>query len=1048
MRIRKGQLLENDISMTLTTPPQLCDPAIQQENRLPPRATLIPAQKSGVCYRNRSESDRLLSLNGEYRFALFDDAAAEDCPTPALFAAPGFDDSDWDTLDVPSMWQYRGYSQPTYPNVEYPFPFYPPLILRRNPVGCYRRHFTVHRREDLPRAILHFEGIDSAGFVWLNGQYVGFSKGSRLPAEYDVSALLREGDNLLAVQVFTYCDGSYLENQDMLLASGIFRDVYLLQMPECAIWDLDLAADTAALRCRAALFAPCADAAVRFTLDGESRTVPAADGCAETVFAPQSPRLWTAETPALYDLTVEVLLGGTVMETHFKRVGFRSCTVAPSRLLVNGSPILLRGINRHENDPDNGRAIRPESIETDLKLLKSHNINAIRCSHYPNHPAFYEWASELGLYVMDEGDLETHGCHVTGDQGYLSKHPDWREAYLDRTRRMAERDKNETCIIIRSVGNEYGEGSNADACAAWLRERFGMPVQFSASPAAKNDFCCTGYPSSVQLRDFAAAHDPDDPPMLLLEYAHAMGNSPGNLAGLWDIVTADPAFAGGYVWEFRSHGKRCPRENGTDDYLYGGDFHDTNHWSNFTLDGYLTSNSTPKPTFEELKTVYAPIRFALQEGTLSVRNLQDFTDLSGLVLHAQLRCDGRIAKEAFLSLPPVPPHETAPLALPLPQADGTDCQLTLTVLQNGRIFALQQFSLPAAHPAPVMIPDRTPVTVRRDGTAVTVSGSRFLLRFADGVPVRYEKDGMLWFDSPMRFIPYRAETDNDGIAGLYPRWIGSWERARLPYMRFFCRSCQAENTSDGARIHTDGVLTADHCYTGFSIGIDFAVDGSGVLQTAVTVRPYGKMPTLDDCDVPARGVTGERLPRFGVCFELDKSLDTVRWFGRGPAQNYTDSHAAAPIGVYRLPASEMNFAYDVPQETGTRTDVRWARIQDDRRALTVYGSPCFSFQLHPWQLDELRRARHPSELHEADRNYLYIDYRMRALGSYSCGPNPEKEDDFVPHDFRFVFALNGEETEQPPCYAGQRLFDTTRPLSGEYRYTPFQAARGVVECLE
>ncbi len=1045
MRIYRNQLFESQVSMSLTTPAELCDINLLHRNRLPARATLNPAQKPGINYQNRLQSDRILSLNGSYRFALFSDYP------PEQFEQPGFDDSDWDDLDVPSMWQYRGYGEPTYPNVEYAFPFTPPNIFRVNPVGCYRRRFTVHRRPQLPRAILQFGGVDSAFYVYLNGQFVGLSKGSRLPAEFDVSDLLQEGENLLAVKVYTYCDGSYLENQDMLLASGIFRDVSLVFAPECAVWDLSLTTDMQHLYCGVQLFDPSQNARVRLTLDGKTVTLPVENGRLETVLTPENIRLWNAEQPELYDFTLELLQADALQEVHFKRIGFCESRVEGVHLLQNGKPILLKGINRHENDPDNGRAISIEQIRADLQLIKAHNINAIRTSHYPNNPAFYEICSELGIYVMDEADLETHGAYITGDQGYLSKQPEWLVAYFDRVKRMVERDKNETCINIWSVGNEYGEGVNSDACAGYLR---GLPrpkpVMFSASPAEKSDFIQSGYLNVANTQQLLQQLENQKAPIMLVEYAHAMGNSPGNLANLWDVVLSNDAYVGGYVWEFRSHGKRRRNPDGSADYLYGGDFHDDNHWSNFTLDGYLTSDSTPKPTFRELKMVYAPVRFGYENGQLTLHSLRDFALLSDLTLHFSVLCDGKTVASWQLPAPAVPPRTTVQLALPIPEYVGTERFLTVCARSGGETVALQQFTLPATgEPAFLNTAPGYTGQVTRQGNHITVSGDRFRVEFADGVPVRYQKDGQLWFDEPMKFVTYRAETDNDGIVGVFPRWIGEWERARLHKMQFYCRGVTVTEEADQTTLTVRGTLTADHCYDGFSVMAEYTVSRQGLLQVMLNVLPYGAMPKLEQPDVTVRGACPYRLPRFGVCFAVDKRWDRVQWYGRGPEQNYPDAVAAAPVGVYSLPVEKLNFAFDVPQETGTRTDTRYLRLGNDAAALTIYGAPTFAFSVHPWKLQDLRAARHPSELKTAEKNYLYIDYKMRALGSASCGPNPEPELDFIPHDFRFVFALQAEEpVSEQPQLAHCRLTQQTAALSEGYDYQPLTARRNVVECNE
>ena len=430
---------------------RLYNPGLPYENRLPPRTSVVPALHEDVFFRNKEESEHITMLSGDFSFC------HRETDDITGFEKADFDDSAWDTLAVPSMWQYHGYSLPVYPNVEYPIPFDPPYVGNFNPVGYYRKRFAARKGG---RKILYFGGVDSAFFVYLNGAYVGFSKGSRMPAEFDVTELICDGENLLCVKVFTYSDGTYLENQDMLLASGIFRDVMLYNLEDISVWDYAVRTKGNRAYVNVTLAGEdLTDAELCGEVNGEKITLKAEKENA-FCFTMDSPRLWNAEEPNTYTLTIALNRGGRLLEMHTKRFGFAEYAVVGNRLLLNGQQITVKGINRHEHDPKNGRAITVERIWQELKLIKAHNMNAIRCSHYPNHPAFYEIATELGIYVMDEADIETHGAQVTGDMGYFSKSPEWYPAYIDRVERMYERDKNETCISIWTIGNENGEGEN------------------------------------------------------------------------------------------------------------------------------------------------------------------------------------------------------------------------------------------------------------------------------------------------------------------------------------------------------------------------------------------------------------------------------------------------------------------------------------------------------------------------------------------------------------------------------------------------------------
>ena len=1040
MRIRKNEFFPTDISMPIHLPNELCNPNILHINRLKPRATSLPADKKGVYFYNKEQSDRLFSLNGNWNFALYKESAPED------FETTNYNDSDWDTIDVPSMWQFRGYAECTYPNVRYPFQFMPPHVLKVNPVGCYRRKFTLSPKNKRKRAILHFEGVDNAFYVYLNGEFVGFSKGSRLPAEFDVTALLKEGENVIAVKVYTYSDSSYLENQDMLMANGIFRDIYIIFTPEAALWDWEIITDAENLSLSATLFEDTQNTVARITWNGERVKIPFKNKQIEFSAERGNLKLWSAETPNLYDLTLEILKDNQVTEVHSKKVGFVFSEIVGREFRVNGKKTLLRGICRHENNAKNGRSLTVSQIRADLELIKSHNINAIRCAHYPNNPAFYEIASELGIYVMDEADLESHGCSATGDQGYLSKEKEWLSAYMDRTVRTAERDKNETCIVIWSVGNELGTGSNLVACADYYRNRKDKkPVQYHAPDRSTQDFSVVGYPSLYKLEVHRNAPENQNLPICLLEYAHAMGNSPGNLKNLWDYVVSHDEYMGGFVWEFRSHGMEKINPDDTVDYLYGGDFHDTNHWANFTLDGYCRSDGTPKPTFDELKWVYSPIRIDYADGKLTFNNIQSFVSSEGMNLVTEIICDGKTYSKTESPMPFVAPLNKTEIDFS-PEYSGHDCFANLSIISRGKTISFMQFELESnrkkSKPKAALF--NCEYTVNAD--KVKVKGDNFEVSFSNGMPDFYTKNKKVYFDRPMEFVTYRAETDNDGIFGVFPRWIGEWERTRLHKMRIFTFETKAEKFKTHLEIGIKAVLTYDCNYTGFNLDLKYSVFADGLITSDMIVKPFGEMPCIQYDTKDNIDPLTPRLPRFGVVIKLPKDLNTVKWFGRGPDQNYDDTVGNAPVGVYELPIERMNFEFDVPQETGNRGDTRYAQIKNGNESFTVYGNETFQFSYHPWKLDDLRNARHKSDLkQDKNNNFLYVDYKMRALGSHSCGPNPEKELDFEPHDFEFVFAFNGEGCNQPEYFL-KDLGAKTKKLSEVYRYTPLTAEREEVEC--
>lgn len=1041
MRIYKNQCASSEFSMVKSAVEELCNPEILHINRMAPRAMSIPAQEKGITFKNRYNSDRIFSLNGNYKFALFSDEA------PEHFENINFSDEDWDIIDVPSMWQYRGYSKPAYPNVEYPFPFLPPNVFCPNPVGCYRKKFT-YKKGDFDRFILHFEGVDNAFYVYINGCFVGFSKGSRLVSEFDITKFLNDGENFIAVKVYTYSDASYLENQDMLLASGIFRDVYIIRSYECAVFDFGVYTDTNRLRAEVVLFETSPSTKVRITLDEEIKVLTPVNKKVECEFFPTNVKLWTAETPYLYDFCIEILENEDVKECHFKRVGFRHSEVCNTQFLINGSPILFRGINRHEYNCQNGRTIKDEQIYNELKILKKNNVNAIRCSHYPNNSVFYEYASELGFYVMDEGDIETHGCGITGDQGYINKLPQWKNAFLDRIKRTVERDKNETCIVMWSVGNECGCGENTVDCAKYLRKLpFPKPIHYRQEEEYKylDALAPCGYPNIIKMEKAMQSEMQSETkrPLLLTEYAHAMGNSPGNLREIWDFVLSHKIFAGGFAWEYKNHGFYKKNTDGSVDYLYGGDFNDDNHWSNFTLDGFMTSNGTPKPTFKELKYIYSPARFTIEDGNIYVENLWDFISLKGLVAKVEIIVDAKIISEHVIIMPDVPARHKKKIEYEIPACNGIEAYLTIKLFDKDNLVGLNQFELPANQKRTKFVGEKFECIVTKDNDLIHISGKDFLVKFKNGLPIFYKQNNDIIFDTPMKIMTYRAEIDNDGIVDLFPRLMGEWERCRFDKMNFYCENVTVKKESNVVEITSCGTVTSTKCYTGYKVSIKFKIYEGGLIVVSMEVSPYGKMPLAENY-TDMTYITA--LPRFGVCFEVSKDFDVAKWYGRGEDQNYDDAKSATPIGVYELPVSELNFQYDVPQETGTRTDVRCLEMKSTNKSFYIYGSDAFSFSCHPWHIDNLRKARHLSELSESEnKNYLYVDYCMRALGSHSCGPNPERKYDFEPHSFNFAFAFGAGQCDN----AKYLLYDfgcKTEKLSQTYIYEEKESVVSEVEC--
>ncbi len=956
------------------------------EHRLPARSLLLPAQRRDVTHINFTDSDRVQLLSGNWKFCYLE------TDTDAPFYLPESSDSDWDMLPVPSMWQFHGYGSCYYPNVRYCFPYDPPYIHRSNPVGLYRTTFTAKKSA---HTVLRFLGVDNAYFVWLNGQYVGFSKGSRVPAEFDVSDQLRDGENLLAVKVYTFSDASYLENQDMLMASGIFRDVMLIQTGETALWDQTILSEEAGFAVKYTCTIGTLPAEIRFTLCDAAGRI-----CAEKqqpvsetgdVFLPLTHAvLWNAEEPYLYTLYTEIIENGAITETHTKRVGIARSEISGCHLLMNGKPITLKGVNRHENNAKTGRAITAAQIDAELRDIKAHNLNAIRASHYTNHPLFYELCSVYGIYVMDEADCETHGAECTGDQGALNKDDTWFDAFFDRVARMYAINKNETCINIWSLGNECGGGQNAERCVQWLRKQdAAKPIKDNDAPGVGDgQFNMTGYMPMQTLRD----SDPAKGPLLLVEYAHAMGNSPGGLEDIWNWIYEHEHCCGGYVWEFKSHGFYSAGKDGRPRYLYGGDFPDRYHWSNFSLDGYHTSDGTPKPSWGELKEVSAPVHVRWVQDGVQIKNTYDFKQLDGVTLCWSVCADGVPVRRGSAAMDGLAARQWRFVSLPL-DTEGlqglitADCVFT----ENGNVLAHKQKIL-ADLPRPAAANLPFAHTVSEDADSVIVRGDDFAVTIQKGLLSKIEQSGKTLLDAPMRLCCHRAPTDNDG-AIFPPNHAEEWREKLVHTMRFGCHTVTVDDAADEVTVTATGKFLPYSHFWGFDTTIVYRMTAGGRLQIETDLQPYGR-------EQP------EILARVGMVLELDGSFRHCSWLGRGPEENYPDCKANAPVGIYEADVEDMHFCYDVPQETGNHEDCRVVTVTGDTGTLTAEGA--FAFSFHNFTLENLTEARHCDLLEESAHNFLYIDHRQRGLGSHSCGPEPEQEYELPLGNFHWAFCLEAK----------------------------------------
>ncbi|MFD5078721.1 glycoside hydrolase family 2 TIM barrel-domain containing protein [Streptomyces sp. NPDC058371] len=921
-----------------------------------------------------SSDAKSLSLNGAWRFRLSPTADAED----DSFAVQGYDAGDWAEVSVPGHWVLQGHGAPIYTNHLYPFPVDPPRVPTENPTGDHLRVFDLPG--DWPAdggSLLRFDGVESCARVWLNGTDIGEFRGSRLPHEFAVGHLLKPHGNVLAVRVHQWSAGSYLEDQDQWWLPGIFRDVTLLHRPAGSALDFfvhasyDHTAGAGTLRVESdvdgRVIVPELDIAVE---TGESVTVPV--------------RAWTAETPRLYDGVL-----ATEGERVPLRIGFRTVALEDGLIKVNGRAVLFKGVNRHEWHPVTGRALDPETMRGDVLLMKRHNINAVRTSHYPPHPAFLDLCDEYGLWVVDECDLETHGFTEQAWRDNPVDDDRWTPALLDRAARMVERDKNHPSVVVWSLGNEAGTGRGLTAMAEWIRGRDGSRLlHYEGDLSCRDtDVYSRMYADHAEVERIGRGvdggpHGRRELPFLLCEYGHAMGNGPGGLADYQRLFEAHDRLQGGFVWEWIDHGIKDERHG----FAYGGDFGEELHDGNFVCDGLLFPDRTPSPGLVEYGKVIEPVRIEGdgRDGAVLVRNGYDFADLSALAFEWSYQVDGESVANGTLPVPALAPGETAEVKLPPPPVDGRAAETQWTVRA---VLASHTAWAPRGHPvAWTQLPVSGPVPPRVAQSAAPVLGARRItlgpavfdartgaLRTIGGVVVR-----------GLRLDVWRAPTDNDDGAPWQPdaRLGPLWRKLGLHRMQH--RLDAVELTDEALTVRTRVAPAGRE--VGLRTVYRWTSDGTR-LRLTVSVAPEG------DWKLP--------LPRLGIRFGLPSSADRVRWFGGGPGEGYPDTKSASLYGRWEAPVDGLQTPYVRPQENGARPDVRWAELG----GLRVEGDPEFWFTGRRWTTEQLDAARHLTDLKPGDTAWVNLDHGQQGIGSQSCGPGvlPEYRLRTEPAEFSFVF---------------------------------------------
>lgn len=1017
--------------------------AVLHENTEPYRCYYIPdSGRNDQLVSLRESSQRLQMLSGcEWSFSFFQSIY----DLKADFFLPSYEAGDWWNKEyVPFSWQMRGYDRNQYTNIRYPFPFDPPYVPQNNPCGAYRHHFEWHRNHKARCTFLTFEGVDSCFYVWLNGRYVGYSQISHHISEFDVTQYLVEGDNLLAVLVLKWCDGSYLEDQDKFRMSGIFRDVYLLNRPATGIRDYKITTDLSSDHATAELgisfsFAGNHFVPVTATLlhtDGSGKEHE--DARAELLenkelrLTINDPILWNAETPFLYNLILE-----TSNEVINERVGFRAVSIRDKQVILNGQAIKFNGMNRHESDPVTGAVMDYKRVLSDLMMIKENNFNSVRASHYPNVPYFYQLCDSIGLYVIDEADNESHGTEELyfNEEDYsqrmklahvrIADNPDFIEPTLDRIRSMVFQNRNRPCILMWSMGNECGYGCTFEKALEWTKETDpGRLTTYESAYYLPDDreYDCSRidvagrmYPSFDDVR----AYLDNDPkaPLLLVEYCHSMGNGPGDIEDYHKLIEEYPALCGGFIWEFCDHaiygGKTA---EGKDIYLYGGDNEELQHDGNFCLDGMVYPDRRPHTSLFEYKNVYRPLRSKYDPVTekLTISNQMDFTDPEDFISASYaLVLDGTRISEGTLDIPSIPPRKNAVIDLPLVIPSKGRCFLRILyalkksrgALQAGQDLGFDEIRIPVADPRyakALMIMSRSfeksgenlsYMDTEQNGVPmIVVSGTDFRYSFdkRTGMPVSMIFAGEELFDKPMEFNFWRAPVDNDMFV------VDKWKKQRLGQTATRAYEVNCQGDAECVEIHARQSAGAMSVQPVVRMDTVWKITQSGSLTLQVRAEKDPQIFTL---------------PRLGIRLFVKKWLKQVSYFGMGPMESYVDKHQAAWHDAFTANLGELHEPYIRPQENGSHYDCDYASVRGRGICINVISADdnTFSFNASRFTQEELENKTHEHELVTCGSTVLCIDHRMAGLGSASCGPELQKEYRIDEDSYSFAFTIFPEK---------------------------------------
>ena len=998
------------------------DLSVLHENTMPARAYFIPASKRmDNLVEHREESDRMQLLNGTWKFQYFN--SIYDVQEP--FFEKDYDTENFDEIQVPSVWQMAGYDTHQYTNIRYPFPFDPPYVPQDIPCGTYAHTFVYHKDENAPKAFLNFEGVDSCFYVWINGSYVGYSQVSHMTSEFDITDLLRDGENSIAVLVMKWCDGSYLEDQDKFRMSGIFRDVYILKRPKQAISDYHIKTRIedmlAKVEIEMKFYSPLN---VKISIEDRNGAVVALGSIAEegtAVLEIASPELWNTENPYLYKLILE-----TENEVIVDHIALRKIEIKDQVIYLNGQKIKFRGVNRHDSDPVTGFTINPEQITTDLTLMKQHNFNAIRSSHYPNAPFFYEMCDKYGFMVIDEADIEAHGpfmIYRKEDTDYnrfkrwnekIADDPVWEEAIVDRVKLMVERDKNRFCIVMWSMGNESAYGCNFEKALEWTKNFDPDRITQYESARYRNydetydysnlDVYSRMYPALSEIQEYL---DKDgSKPFLLVEYCHSMGNGPGDFEDYFQMIQDNDKMCGGFVWEWCDHAiAHGTAENGKTIYAYGGDHGEEIHDGNFCMDGLVYPDRTVHTGLLEYKNVYRPARvisYDKESGELVLHNYMDFDDLKDYVkISYELTQDGLVISKGILPEFSVAPHGEGKTNLKINVPENGKCYLKLIyhlkkelpLLDEDHILGFDEIEVSKEDTKCKLAEKWIPKTVvdselqvNENDTQIHIKGREFAYTIDKRTALFTEMKfaGREYLNHPMELNIWRAPTDND----MYIK--SEWKKAH--YDKAYTRAYTTEvvQGKHGVKITSHASVVAETVQKILDVTITWKIEAAGKIDADIAVTKDDEFPDL---------------PRFGVRMFLDKKLSAARYFGMGPQESYCDKHQAASHGLYQANVDDLHEDYIRPQENGSHYDCEYVELNNSRYGIVVSAENAFSFNASYYTQEELEEKTHNYELIESDSVVFCVDYALNGIGSNSCGPVVLEQYRFDDVLFRFQFTL-------------------------------------------